>query len=70
MKNLAIEWGPYQVRSNSIVPGPIAGTEGMRRLAPQDGALAAVLVMRFAIPLFHCFVRPRLKIAHLLNTIQ
>lgn len=37
MKNLALEWGRYGIRSNSIVPGPIAGTEGMRRLAP--GAL-------------------------------
>ena len=34
MKNLAMEWGPYGIRSNSIVPGPIEGTEGMRRLAP------------------------------------
>jgi NAD(P)-dependent dehydrogenase (short-subunit alcohol dehydrogenase family) len=37
MKNLALEWGPYGIRSCSIVPGPIAGTEGMKRLAdPQD----------------------------------
>jgi len=34
MKNLAQEWGPMGIRSNSIVPGPIEGTEGMRRLAP------------------------------------
>lgn len=32
MKNLAIEWGRYGIRANSIVPGPIAGTEGMKRL--------------------------------------
>lgn len=32
MKNLAIEWGQYGIRTNSIVPGPIAGTEGMKRL--------------------------------------
>ncbi len=33
MKNLALEWGPYGIRANSIVPGPIEGTEGMKRLA-------------------------------------
>lgn len=32
MKNLAIEWGPHGIRANSIVPGPIEGTEGMKRL--------------------------------------
>jgi NAD(P)-dependent dehydrogenase (short-subunit alcohol dehydrogenase family) len=31
---LAMEWGPEGIRINSIVPGPIAGTEGMARLAP------------------------------------
>jgi NAD(P)-dependent dehydrogenase (short-subunit alcohol dehydrogenase family) len=33
MKNLALEWGKYGIRSCSIVPGPIEGTEGMKRLA-------------------------------------
>lgn len=33
MKNLAIEWGPYGIRTHSIVPGPIEGTEGMKRLS-------------------------------------
>ncbi len=32
---LALEWGP-DVRVNGISPGPIAGTEGMARLAPDD----------------------------------
>ena len=32
---LAIEWGAAGVRVNAISPGPIEGTEGMKRLAPQ-----------------------------------
>ena len=37
MQNLALEWGHYGIRSCSIVPGPIAGTEGMKRLSdPED----------------------------------
>ena len=33
MKNLALEWGRHGIRANSIVPGPIEGTEGMKRLS-------------------------------------
>ncbi|VUD52063.1 putative 2,4-dienoyl-CoA reductase [Thalassocella blandensis] len=33
---LALEWGEEGIRINSIVPGPIEGTEGMKRLAPTD----------------------------------
>lgn len=29
---LAVEWGPHGIRVNGIAPGPIAGTEGVRRL--------------------------------------
>jgi NAD(P)-dependent dehydrogenase (short-subunit alcohol dehydrogenase family) len=39
-RTLALEWGPYGIRINSISPGPIADTEGMRRLAPNE-AIAA-----------------------------
>lgn len=34
MRSLAAEWGRFGIRCNSIVPGPIEGTEGMKRLAP------------------------------------
>ncbi|NRF67673.1 SDR family oxidoreductase [Aquincola sp. S2] len=33
---LAMEWGADGIRINSIVPGPIEGTEGVRRLAPNE----------------------------------
>ncbi|MDQ0570429.1 NAD(P)-dependent dehydrogenase (short-subunit alcohol dehydrogenase family) [Variovorax paradoxus] len=45
---LAMEWGADGVRVNSIVPGPIGDTEGVRRLAPSPEALAA---MAASIPL-------------------
>jgi len=38
MKNLAIEWGRHGIRANSIVPGPIAGTEGMKRLSSDEAS--------------------------------
>ena len=31
---LALEWGGHGVRVLSVMPGPIEGTEGMKRLAP------------------------------------
>ncbi|MGW5075254.1 SDR family oxidoreductase [Rhodococcus sp. NPDC004095] len=40
MSNLALEWGCHGIRSNSIVPGPIEGTEGMKRLSEPIGAEA------------------------------
>jgi NAD(P)-dependent dehydrogenase (short-subunit alcohol dehydrogenase family) len=50
MKNLALEWGRHGIRANSIVPGPIEGTEGLSRLtdAGQKHAfLDAVPLRRF-----------------------
>ncbi|MFO1327940.1 MAG: SDR family oxidoreductase [Rubrivivax sp.] len=39
---LALEWGAAGVRVNSIVPGPIADTEGLQRLAPSAETLDAM----------------------------
>ncbi|KAM4025334.1 peroxisomal 2,4-dienoyl-CoA reductase [(3E)-enoyl-CoA-producing] isoform 2-T2 [Anomaloglossus baeobatrachus] len=47
-KHLAVEWGPCKVRVNGIAPGPIGGTEGMRRLG---GAAAESIGMWDTIPL-------------------
>lgn len=38
MRNLALEWGRFGIRSNAIAPGPVEETEGMRRLTEIAGA--------------------------------
>lgn len=40
---LAIEWGAEGLRVNSIIPGPIDGTEGMERIAPTTEAKSHML---------------------------
>ena len=42
-RTLALEWGPQGVRVNSIAPGAVDDTEGMRRLAPTDQARDAFM---------------------------
>lgn len=42
-RTLAIEWGHEGIRVNSVIPGPIDGTEGMARLAPTPALRAAVI---------------------------
>lgn len=40
MRDLAVDWGKFGIRANSIAPGPIDDTEGMRRLAPSEAGKA------------------------------
>jgi len=47
-RHLAVEWGPQNIRVNSLAPGPISGTEGFRRLG---GPQASAGTKTLAIPL-------------------
>lgn len=48
-RNLAVEWGQFGIRVCGIAPGPIADTEGIRRLAAgvTDQMKAGIPVPRF-----------------------
>jgi NAD(P)-dependent dehydrogenase (short-subunit alcohol dehydrogenase family) len=51
MKSLALEWGEHGIRLNSIAPGPVADTEGMRRMGPaanSDKLKGALPLQRYA----------------------
>jgi NAD(P)-dependent dehydrogenase (short-subunit alcohol dehydrogenase family) len=53
MRTLAAEWGRKGIRVNSIVPGPVTNTEGMRRLTEAmslDSWVQSVPLGRFAEP--------------------
>ena len=45
MRTLALEWGRYGIRANSIVPGPVSDTEGVRRLLPGEAADRAARIV-------------------------
>lgn len=41
MRSIAAEWGVYGIRANTIYPGVTEGTEGRRRVAPDETAMTA-----------------------------
>ncbi|MGH9140919.1 MAG: SDR family oxidoreductase [Vicinamibacterales bacterium] len=41
-RTLAVEWGPHRIRVNGIAPGPIDGTEGVRRLTNEKSRQGAI----------------------------
>src|SRR5712692_9345733 len=41
-RTLAVEWGPYGIRVNGIAPGPIEGTEGVKRLTNDQSRESAL----------------------------
>lgn len=49
VRTLSIEWAGQGIRCNAIAPGPVANTEGMKRLAPNGDSSWARLLS--AIPM-------------------
>lgn len=53
-RSIALEWAKYGIRCNVVAPGPVEGTEGVKRLMGQEKIppqfLAMMPVPRFADP--------------------
>jgi NAD(P)-dependent dehydrogenase (short-subunit alcohol dehydrogenase family) len=53
MRTLSAEWGPDGIRCNTIAPGPIGDTEGVKRIYEEQGAaereLSSVPLGRFGL---------------------
>uniref|UniRef100_A0A8D0F668 Peroxisomal 2,4-dienoyl-CoA reductase [(3E)-enoyl-CoA-producing] n=1 Tax=Strix occidentalis caurina TaxID=311401 RepID=A0A8D0F668_STROC len=45
-RHLAVEWGPNNIRVNSLAPGPITGTEGYRRLGEEASQFDTIPLQR------------------------
>jgi peroxisomal 2,4-dienoyl-CoA reductase len=41
-RTLAVEWGSHRIRVNGIAPGPIEGTEGVKRLTNEKSRASAI----------------------------
>jgi len=42
-RSLAVEWGPYGIQTNMVAPGPVEGTEGVKRLMAQPKLASSML---------------------------
>lgn len=38
-RTMAVEWGPFGIRTNFVAPGPVKSTEGFRRLMPTESGM-------------------------------
>lgn len=41
-RTMAVEWGPYGIRTNFVAPGPVKSTEGFRRLMPTEAGMQSL----------------------------
>jgi len=47
IRTLAVEWAPDGILCNTVAPGPIAGTEGVKRLYEETGTSTGLPLGRF-----------------------